>query len=276
MNMPYQQKESTSFNDGCAVLLVNEEVGPNFIAPACTGYRFAKRAMDIGVSLAALTLLAPLMLAIWCYIRLYSSGPGIFRQTRIKKNRRRPQGEPIGATVTPSPGMEKGNGFPDRRKSDHCGEPFTFYKFATMYPDARQRFPDLYSYDYSQAEIASLHFKIKNDPRVPPWARWLRSSSLDELPNFYNVLKGDMSLIGPRPDIPEMTPYYTAEQRRIKLSVKPGVTGFAQIKGRGDLSFQETLAYDLEYVRQASFVLDVKILVSTFLKLFQGRDGGAF
>jgi lipopolysaccharide/colanic/teichoic acid biosynthesis glycosyltransferase len=145
-----------------------------------------------------------------------------------------------------------------------------------MYPDARERFPELYSYDYSEEELKSIAFKLKHDPRVPPWARWMRSSSIDELPNFINVLKGDLTLIGPRPDIPEMVQYYTEEQYSTKLSVKPGVTGFAQIYGRGDLSFQETLDYDLDYVRNASFFLDMKILTLTFFKLFKGRNGGAF
>ncbi len=243
---------------------------------ARTGYRIAKRTLDIVVSLSTLVILSPLILTIWIYVRWHSTGPVIFRQIRIKKNRRTlhnriPHANP---EKTNSKGITKYNS--ERRKFDYYGQPFLFYKFATMYPDSRQRFPELYAYDYSLTDIQTLHFKIKNDPRIPPWAGWLRRSSLDELPNFINVLRGDMTLIGPRPDIPEMTKYYTAEQQRIKLSVKPGITGFAQIRGRGDLSFQQTLEYDLEYVKNASFFLDIKILILTFLKLFQGRNGGAF
>lgn len=216
----------------------------------------------------------PFIVFIWLYIRHNSSGPAIFRQIRIKKNRRHQNDR-----RHQSPGKEppencrrKGS----RRSMDHYGTPFTFYKFATMYPDARIRFPELYTYDYTKEDLDELIFKIKDDPRVPPWAHWLRKSSLDELPNFINVLKGDMTLVGPRPDIPEMVRYYQEEQYQIKLSVKPGVTGFAQIYGRGDLSFQDTLAYDLKYVKEASLALDMKILVLTFFKIFKGRNGGAF
>lgn len=234
----------------------------------CCCYRVAKRTLDIVLSAAILLCSAPILLLIWVYIRCHSSGPVIFRQIRIKKNRR----------VATRKASAAGNRCckEDRRKRNSYGEPFVFYKFATMYPDARERFPELYAYDYAKSELDNLVFKLKNDPRVPPWARWLRQSSLDELPNFYNVLRGDMTLVGPRPDIPEMVQYYTEDQHKAKLSVMPGVTGFAQILGRGDLSFQDTLAYDLDYVRNASFSLDLKILVLTFLKLFKGRSGGAF
>ena len=256
---------------------LNFEPGQTIVtAQAGIGYHVAKRTLDIVVSLAALLILSPLMLAIWSYIRWHSTGPAIFRQIRIKKNRRSPRNPISNAHATQPSAEGQPTFYRERRKSDYYGQPFAFYKFATMYPDARQRFPELYAYDYSHTDIQTLHFKIKNDPRIPPWARWLRRSSLDELPNFINVLRGDMTLIGPRPDIPEMTKYYTTEQQRAKLSVKPGITGFAQIRGRGDLSFQQTLDYDLEYVKTASFVLDIKILVLTFLKLFQGRNGGAF
>ena len=234
------------------------------------GYLITKRALDIVVSSLILLILAPVLLGIWCYIRRHSTGPVIFHHTRIKKNRRK-------TTRSKARNAPAGrNSVIERRKTNNYGEPFTFYKFATMYPDARQRFPKLYAYKYNDEEIQSLHFKIKNDPRIPPWAHWLRRCSLDELPNFVNVLRGEMSLVGPRPDIPEMTKYYTQKQQRLKFSVKPGVTGFAQIRGRGDLSFKKTLEYDLEYVQNASFILDLKILIQTFLKLFKGRQGGAF
>ncbi len=116
-----------------------------------------------------------------------------------------------------------------------------------------------------------MKFKTEKDPRVPRWAIWLRRTSLDELPNLINVLLGDMSLVGPRPDIPEMMIYYTDAQK-IKLNVKPGITGLAQVSGRGRLSFQETLKYDIEYVRNRSLLLDLKIIARTILAVFR-RDG---
>ena len=161
----------------------------------------------------------------------------------------------------------------DRRKTDLNGQPFTFYKFRTMYSDARERFPELYAYKYTKEEIKHLKFKTVNDPRIPEWAKWLRQSSLDELPNFVNVLLGDMSLVGPRPDIPEMIQYYTPYQK-MKLEVKPGVTGLAQIEGRGNFTFQETLKYDIEYVNKQSFLLDLKIIIKTIGLTFNGK--GAF
>ncbi len=140
-----------------------------------------------------------------------------------------------------------------------------------MYKDARERFPHLYRYAYSADELKSLKFKLDNDPRVPGWARWLRKTSLDELPNFINVLKGDLSLVGPRPDIPQMTVYY-GDDYRMKLDVKPGLTGLAQIYGRGDLTFFETLKYDVEYVKNRSLLFDILILARTVQITFK-RNG---
>ena len=267
-------------------------------------YLACKRIMDIVFSIIILILTSPLILYIFLYIKKRSNGPAIFRQFRIKNDRRkRPNLEvnkyfrhPITGVLTFDSrirddvyraGEEErrtncedltyregssGQHLPERRQNNKRGEPFVFYKFATMYPDARERFPELYKYKYSKDEVNKIRFKLDDDPRVPPWARWLRKSSMDELPNFFNVLKGDMSLVGPRPDIPEMLQYYSDTQHAIKLSVKPGITGLAQIKGRGDLTFQETLALDLEYARRRSLFLDIIIFLETFLKLFTGRD----
>lgn len=159
--------------------------------------------------------------------------------------------------------------------SDNCYscQPFTFYKFRTMYSNARERFPGMYAYQYSPEEIKVMKFKIEDDPRVPSWAKWLRKSSLDELPNFFNVLLGDMSIVGPRPEIPEMIKYYTTEQR-CKFTVKPGITGLAQVNGRGTLTLQETIQNDIDYVRNQSFALDIKIIIKTVQIFLNGN--GAF
>ena len=142
------------------------------------------------------------------------------------------------------------------------GKTFRFVKFRTMYADAAQRFPDLYRYEYGDEEIKKLVFKIKNDPRLTPQGRWLRRTSLDELPNFWNVLTGDMALVGPRPEIPQMVPYYEGEWME-KFRVRPGVTGLAQVSGRGNLTFRETADLDVQYVRRRSRRKDLIILLKS-------------
>ncbi len=196
-----------------------------------------RRFLDILVSSVMLLVSAPIMLLIAYKIKKVSPGPAIFRQTRVGKD----------------------------------GSLFTFYKFRSMWPDARKRFPELYAYKYTQDEIKRLKFKKREDPRIIPELHWLRKSSLDELPNFLNVLKGDMTLVGPRPDIPEMVKYYTERQMK-KLSVKPGITGYAQINGRGDLGFQETLEEDLRYIEERSLLTDLWVILRTVAACFE-REG---
>lgn len=231
----------------------------------CEGCR---RALDIVVSAVALVVFAPLILLIAFLIKLDSPGPVLFRHTRIGRDRRgRRDGEPDA-----------------RRRQDLGGQPFGFYKFRTMYADARERFPELYTYCYEGDDLSTLPMKVLmgrkgspedpdfyEDPRVTRMGRWLRKTSLDELPNFINVLRGEMHLVGPRPDIAENIRYYEEPHMR-KLSVRPGVTGLAQIRGRGLLSFRETVAYDVEYVEKRSLLLDFKILVLTIPSMLRG-DG---
>lgn len=197
------------------------------------------RACDITVSLVMLALTSPILLALAVWIRADSSGPALFRQERLGKNL----------------------------------EPFTFYKFRTMRVDARDRFPGLYAYDYSDDEIRSMRFKIENDPRLTRVGAWLRKTSLDELPNFLNVLKGDMSLVGPRPELPDMLTYYRPWQR-LKWRVKPGVSGYAQVQGRGYLTLQETIYWDVRYCLERSFATYVRTLAETLWAV--GKGIGAF
>ena len=117
-------------------------------------------------------------------------------------------------------------------------------------------------HNYSHDEILRLQFKVEEDPRVTPAGRWLRRSTLDELPNFWNLLTGDIAIVGPRPEIPEMLKHYTPDQL-LKFSVRPGITGLAQTHGRGNLAFQETIKWDLEYVRHKSLWLDIKVIFRT-------------
>lgn len=204
-----------------------------------TVYRVSKRAIDlIGASLGLL-FTAPIILAAAIAVRIESPGPAIFRQTRVGR----------------------------------LGVLFVLYKFRGMYVDARERFPELYAYQYTPEEVSTLVFHSKDDVRVTRVGRFLRRTSIDELPNLWNVLKGDLSLVGPRPEIPEMLPYY-GEHRDTVLSVKPGVTSLAKVSGRDELTFSETLALDLEYVRKRSLWLDLKILFWTTATVLR-QDGMA-
>jgi lipopolysaccharide/colanic/teichoic acid biosynthesis glycosyltransferase len=131
-----------------------------------------------------------------------------------------------------------------------------------MYVDARDRWPELYAYNHPPHELHSLRFHPDHDPRVTPLGRWLRRTSIDEVLNFYNVLKGDMTLVGPRPEIPEMIPYYGVHAATV-LSVKPGITSLAKVTGRDELTFTETLELDLKYLETRTLRGDLRILRAT-------------
>ena len=235
------------------------------------------RAIDVTFASAILLLTSPLLLVIAIWIKLDSPGPVLFRHVRIGENTRRRD--------VPYRG-------PHRRGKNLFGKPFTLFKFRTMYADARERFPELYEYRYDPHELHSMPIKVLvstkspasgpgvqpaagllDDPRLTRVGRWLRRTSLDELPNFLNVLRGDMHLVGPRPDIYENIRYYEPAHLA-KLDVRPGVTGLAQVHGRGNLSFHETNEWDLEYVKNRSVWLDLKILAKTFWVSMRGD--GAF
>ena len=159
-----------------------------------------------------------------------------------------------------------------------------------MYVDARQRFPSSI-YEYTADELRDIPLKLlvgvkpkrselaavmaakRYDPRLTRVGRWLRRTSLDELPNFWNVLVGDMSLVGPRPDIEENVRYYSS-RHLAKFDIKPGVTGLSQISGRKMLSFHATNEYDVRYAADRSLWLDLRILAKTILVAITG--GGAF
>jgi lipopolysaccharide/colanic/teichoic acid biosynthesis glycosyltransferase len=199
-------------------------------------YALTKRAIDLLLAVPLLVATSPIIALLTLVIRLDSKGSAIFRQQRV------------------------GVG----------GKPFWFYKFRTMYVDARERFPEFYDYRYASEEVDTLYFKLAEDPRLTRFGRLLRRTSLDELPNLINVIRGDITLVGPRPEIIDMVPNYRPEQL-VKFSVKPGLTGLAQVSGRNVLSFQETIAYDVDYARRRSLRRDVTILLRTpivVLKMF--------
>jgi exopolysaccharide production protein ExoY len=197
----------------------------------------ALRVFECTVALIALVISLPVCLIIAAIIRLDSPGPALFVQRRLGKG----------------------------------AQTFRFVKFRTMYVDARTRFPELYKYQYDGTEINVIRFKVKDDPRLTRFGRWLRQTSLDELPNFWNVLTGDMALVGPRPEIPEMLPYYGGGDQ-MKFAVRPGVTGLAQTAGRGHLTFRDTVRLDVEYVKTRSFKVDMQLMLKT-LKMVVASDG---
>ncbi len=194
-----------------------------------------KRVLDF--LLASLGLLAtlPLWIAIAIAIKVDSPGPAIFVQERVGIHGRR----------------------------------FRFYKFRSMYADAERRLEEL----QSSNEVSGPVFKIRNDPRVTRIGSLLRRTSLDELPQLLNVLKGEMSLVGPRPPLPKEVEQYRPRDA-VRLSVKPGLTCLWQISGRSTVGFDEWMEYDREYVRRMSLRLDVSILVRTVWAVLSCR--GAF
>ncbi|WUJ26937.1 sugar transferase [Micromonospora sp. NBC_00389] len=201
------------------------------------GRRVVKAVFDRVSALLLLILAAPVLLAIALLVRLNpdAGGPAIFHQVRVGKN----------------------------------GRPFIIYKFRTMYVDAEDRLEELLSPNETDGGL----FKMRDDPRVTPVGRWLRRLSLDELPQLVNVLKGDMSLVGPRPPLPREVAGYPADMRR-RLVVKPGLTGLWQVSGRSDLSWEESIRLDLSYVENWSLAMDMAILVRTLSAVV--RSSGAY
>ena len=192
-----------------------------------------KRSFDIVGSLVALVLGSPFMLYAAIVIKKNSpDGPIIFKQTRC--------------------GIQ--------------GKPFTMYKFRTMVTNAEELKEGLSEQNEAEGPV----FKISDDPRVSHGAKFLRSSSIDELPQLVNVLKGSMSLVGPRPPLPDEVEKYE-DWEWVRLSVKPGLTCYWQIGGRSDVSFDEWMRLDLKYVRDQCFTTDAKILLRTFGVVFMGR-----
>jgi len=199
--------------------------------------RALKRGMDILGSLVLLAVLSPVFLAIAAAIKLTSRGPILFRQQRIGEH----------------------------------GTAFTFLKFRSMYVnnDASQHKEYVRQLIAGQAVKQPTNgagegiFKLTNDPRITPVGSFLRRTSLDELPQFFNVLQGDMSLVGPRPPVPYEVESYATWHRRRLLEAKPGITGLWQVQGRSRVGFDDMVRLDLRYARNSSPLLDLKILLQT-------------
>ena len=196
-----------------------------------------KRSIDIAGSLAALFLCLPVLIAIAIAIKLTSKGPVLFRQVRLGQ----------------------------------YGKKFTFLKFRSMYhrndPSIHEQYVKQYIAGEAGAESAcgerAEPFKLTADPRITPLGRFLRKSSLDELPQFLNVLAGDMSLVGPRPPVIYEYDRYDLWHKQRLLAVKPGITGLWQVDGRSRVRFDDMVRLDIRYARTWSLWLDVKILLKT-------------
>ena len=191
-----------------------------------------KRIIDVFGSLICIIIFSPVFIMAPILIRLDSKGPVFFKQKRVGKD----------------------------------GKYFIAYKFRSMVYNADK----ISKKDYSAEELSDLIFQEKDDPRITRIGKILRRG-FDELPQLFNVLKGDMSLVGPRPEIPEIVKLYKGKQK-IRLKVKPGITGLAIINGRGDIPLEETINYDIEYIENWSLWLDLKILIKTlYVILLTGR-----
>jgi len=200
-----------------------------------SAYVSAKRAFDLLLGSVLLIIAIPLILIAAVAIRIETPGSPFFIQTRLGRD----------------------------------GKPFRICKLRGMYADARSRFPAYY--DYSSKRDLDFCFHHEEDPRVTRAGMLIRKTSIDELPNLWNVVLGDMSLVGPRPEIPEVLALY-GPYREEYLSVKPGVTCLSKCTGRDRLTKRETIDFDIKYIRERSFSLDLAILWRTFRSVVLRRD----
>lgn len=223
--------------------------------------RAVYRVFEIAVALIGLVVGLPLILIASVIVRLDSPGAALFRHKRPARSvRMRGRDLMNRPDLIPPPGGYR----PDAQY--YVPSYFTLVKLRTMYDDSRTRFPTYYAYRFSQENFHSQFPTIRDDPRVTRAGQLLRRLSIDELPNLWSVVKGDMALVGPRPEAPEVLQYYTAEEM-IKFTLKPGITGLAQVGGRGLLNWGETIAFDLEYIQTRRVSLDLKIIMLTILRV---------
>jgi exopolysaccharide biosynthesis polyprenyl glycosylphosphotransferase len=196
-------------------------------------YKYSKRLLDIICSLLGLIILSPILLIVAILIKLESKGPVIFSQKRVGLNENE----------------------------------FKMYKFRSMVENAEELKEKL----AKQNEMSGPMFKMKEDPRVTKVGKFIRKTSIDELPQLINVLKGDMSLVGPRPSLPKEVEKFESWMLD-RLSVKPGLTCYWQVSGRNNIDFQDWMKLDLQYVEDRSFLLDLKLIFKTFFVLFGDKN----
>ena len=196
-------------------------------------YEVIKRIIDIVASFTGLIVLSPLMLVVSILIKLESKGEVIFKQKRVGLN----------------------------------GKEFYMYKFRSMVINAEELKEQL----ESQNEMSGPMFKIKDDPRITKVGKFIRKTSIDELPQLINVIKGDMSLVGPRPSLPKEVKKFEQWMME-RLEVKPGLTCIWQISGRNNIDFEDWMKLDIKYVRERSFKLDMKLILKTVLVLLGDKN----
>jgi len=196
-------------------------------------YEVSKRALDFTAALLGLILLSPIFLIVSILIKLESEGEVIFSQTRI--------------------GLK--------------GKKFKMYKFRSMVKNAEELKAKL----AAQNEMSGPMFKMKEDPRVTKVGKFIRKTSIDELPQLINVLKGDMSLVGPRPSLPKEVENFEPWMLQ-RLEVKPGLTCYWQVSGRNNIDFEDWMKLDLQYVEDRNFLLDLKLIFKTFFVLFGDKN----
>lgn len=198
-----------------------------------TLYKVSKRALDVIASFLGLVILSPILLIVAILIKLESKGPAIFSQSRIGLN----------------------------------GKEFKMYKFRSMVQNAEELKEKL----AKQNEMSGPMFKIKNDPRVTKVGKFIRKTSIDELPQLLNILKGDMTLVGPRPSLPREVEKFESWMLK-RLEVKPGLTCYWQVSGRNNIDFYEWMKLDLKYVNDMGFWLDIKLIFKTVAVLFGDKN----
>jgi len=236
-----EENENPSLNDG----LFNINLYPDLSKPSFSrqATSFLKKLMDITGSLLAILIFSPVFLIIAAAVKLTSEGPVFFKQERMGLN----------------------------------GKIFTFLKFRSMYtnsdPNRHKDYIKKYIGEGKDNGKTPGVYKLSNDPRITPLGNFIRKTSLDEIPQFINVLKGDMSLVGPRPPIPYECELYDIWHRRRLLSVKPGITGLWQVTGRSSTTFDEMVRLDLKYVNEWSLWLDIKLLLKTPWVILTGKGG---
>lgn len=196
-------------------------------------YEFSKRCIDIFGALCGLILLSPILLVIMVLIKCESKGPVIFSQERVGRN----------------------------------GKTFKMYKFRSMVVNAEELKKKL----VEQNEMSGPMFKMKDDPRVTKIGKFIRKTSLDEIPQLVNVLKGDMSLVGPRPSLPQEVAQFETWMHR-RLEVKPGLTCYWQVSGRNNIDFEDWMKLDCKYVEERSFFGDIKLIFKTVFVLFGDKN----
>lgn len=197
-----------------------------------------KRLFDLCFTLTLLLVFAPLFLLIALLIKLTSPGPILYKQKR----------------------------------TGQFGHPIFCYKFRSMYADAEHKLAALLDSDPRLKAEWKTYYKLKTDPRITPLGHFLRKTSLDELPQFFNVLKGDLSVVGPRPVTPHEIDTYYKDKALFILSVRPGITGLWQTSGRSHLSFEKRVLLEEQYVKERTFLLDLKLIAKTIPAMLCPKD----